>query len=64
MDSEQYNFTDDVLYQIHVATGSVSRCRTRDYSYQFRFTTRFRNTRTILQLYLGVINNVGELPRI
>ena len=30
------------------------------YSYQFRFTTRFRNRKTILQSYLGVINNVGD----
>ena len=56
----KYNFADDVLYQIHVAIGSDLAAGRATYSYQFRFTTRFRNTRTILQSYLGVINNVGD----
>ncbi len=56
----KYNFDDDVLYQIHVATGSDLTAGRATYSYQFRFTTRFRNRKTILQSYLGVINNVGD----
>ena len=56
----KYNFSDDVLYQIHVATGSDLAAGRATYSYQFRFTTRFRNSKTILQSYLGVINNVGD----
>jgi hypothetical protein len=56
----KYNFDDDVLYQIHVATGSDLAAGRATYSYQFRFTTRFRNSKTILQSYLGVINNVGD----
>ena len=56
----KYNFDDDVLYQIHVATGPDLAAGRATYSYQFRFTTRFRNSKTILQSYLGVINNVGD----
>ncbi len=56
----KYNFDDDVLYQIHVATGADAAAGRATYSYQFRFTTRFRNQKTILQSYLGVINNVGD----
>ena len=56
----KYNFSDDVLYQIHVATGPDLAAGRATYSYQFRFTTRFRNRKTILQSYLGVINNVGD----
>src|SRR6185503_7332377 len=54
----KYNFDDDVLYEIRVATGAdVARGRTT-YSYRFKFTTTFRNRNTILQSYLGVIGNV------
>jgi hypothetical protein len=56
----KYNFDDDVLYQIHVATGPDLAAGRATYSYQFRFSTRFRNRRTILQSYLGVINDVGD----
>lgn len=56
----KYNFDDDVLYQIHVATGTDLAAGRATYSYQFRFKTRFRNQKTILQSYLGVINNVGD----
>ena len=30
------------------------------FTYEFRFTTRFKNTRTILQSYLGVVKNVDD----
>ncbi len=56
----KYNFDDEVLYQIHVATGSDVAAGRATYSYQFRFTTTFRNRKTILQSYLGVINDVGD----
>jgi hypothetical protein len=56
----KYNFDDDVLYEIRVATGDdLARGRTT-HSYQFRFDTRFRNRNTILQSYLGVVNDVGD----
>ena len=56
----KYNFDDDVLYEIRVATGNdVAKGRTT-YAYQFKFDTTFRNRNTILQSYLGVIANVGD----
>ena len=54
----KYNFDDNVLYEIHVATGGdVARGRAT-YSFQFRFDTKFRSVNTILQSYLGVVNAV------
>jgi hypothetical protein len=55
-----YNFDDDVLYQIHVATGRDVAAGRATISYQFRFTTTFRNQNTILDSYLGVINDVAD----
>ena len=56
----KYNFDDDVLYEIRVATGNdVAKGRTT-YAYQFQFDTTYRNRNTILQSYLGVIGNVGD----
>jgi hypothetical protein len=56
----KYNFDDDVLYEIHVATGGdVAKGRTT-YSYRFKFDTTYRNRNTILQSYLGVIGSVGD----
>jgi Domain of unknown function (DUF4331) len=50
----KYNFDDDVLYEIHVATGSdVAKGRTT-VAYQFSFNTTYRNRNTILQSYLAV----------
>jgi hypothetical protein len=56
----KYNFDDDVLYEIHVATADDVAAGRATFSYQFRFTTRFKNTKTILQSYLGVIQNVDD----
>ncbi len=56
----KYNFDDDVLYEIRVATGADVAAGRTTYIYQFRFDTAFRNRNTILQSYLGVINNVGD----
>src|SRR3954449_5154363 len=56
----KYNFDDDVLYEIRVATGKdVAKGRTT-LAYQFRFHTTYRNRNTILQSYLGVIGDVGD----
>jgi hypothetical protein len=56
----KYNFDDNVLYQIHVATGNDVALGKATLSYEFKFNTTFRNQNTILQSYLGVINNVGD----
>src|SRR5215470_18152481 len=56
----KYNFDDNVLYQIHVALGSDVAAGLPTISYQFRFTTAYQNSNTILQSYLGVIQHVGD----
>jgi hypothetical protein len=56
----KYNFDDDVLYEIRVATGDDVKKGRTTYAYQFRFSTTFRNRDTILQSYLGVIGSVGD----
>ena len=56
-----YNFDDDVLYEIHVATGRDLKAGKATISYQFRFTTTFRTQNTILDSYLGVINTSAIL---
>ena len=56
----KYNFDDDVLYEIHVSLGDDVLKGKPTITYQFKFRTAFRNRRTILQSYLGVINDVGD----
>jgi len=56
----KYNFDDDVLYEIHVATGSDLAAGRATVSYQFQFTSDYKNRNTILQSYLGVIQNVDD----
>ena len=56
----KYNFDDNVLYEIHVALGNDVTGGGTTLSYQFRFDTRFKNTKTILQSYLGVVENVDD----
>src|SRR5262249_48349128 len=56
----KYNFDDNVLYQIHVATGDDVAAGKATLSYEFAFTTTFKNQNTILQSYLGIINDVGD----
>ncbi|MDT7540342.1 MAG: hypothetical protein QOE33_246 [Acidobacteriota bacterium] len=55
-----YRFDDNVLYEIHVATGADVAAGRATYSYQFQFTTQFKNTGTILQAYTGVVQNVND----
>src|SRR6266536_5300833 len=56
----KYNFDDNVLYEIHVAAGGDVAAGKPTISYQFRFESTFKNQETILQSYLGVINDVGD----
>jgi hypothetical protein len=56
----KFNFDDNVLYQIHVALGRDVAAGRPTISYQFRFNTTFKNQKTILQSYTGVINDVGD----
>jgi len=56
----KYNFDDNVLYEIHVALGPDVAAGRATLSYQFRFTTNFKNRNTILQSYLGVVQHVDD----
>lgn len=56
----KYNFDDNVLYEVHLALGSNYIVGEADLSYQFQFTTHYKDTNTILQSYLGVIGDVGD----
>ncbi|HEU4388908.1 MAG TPA: DUF4331 domain-containing protein [Blastocatellia bacterium] len=56
----KYNFDDNVMYEIHVATGNDIAAGRATFSYQFQFETSFKNSKTILQSYLGVIQNVDD----
>ena len=55
-----YNFDDNVLYEIHVAKGRDLAAGRPTISYQFEFTTTFKARNTILDSYLGVINNIAD----
>ena len=56
----KYNFDDNVLYEIHVATGADVAAGKPTFSYQFLFTTKYKTVGTILQSYVGVINDIGD----
>jgi hypothetical protein len=56
----KYNFDDNVLYEIHVAAGKDVAAGRPTYTYQFRFRTKFKNKKTILQSYLGVVKDVND----
>src|SRR5881397_2864697 len=60
----KYNFDDNVLYEIHVATGSDLAAGKPTFSYQFKFETKLKNDRTILQSYIGVINDLATRRKI
>lgn len=56
----KHNFDDNVLYQIHVATGSNVAAGKPTMSFEFRFKTTFKNEGTILPSFLGVIDEVDD----
>ena len=56
----KYNFDPNVLYEIHVALGRDVAAGRPTLSYQFQFQTEFKNRKTILQSYLGVVQDVGD----
>src|SRR6516165_7069805 len=55
-----YRFDDNVLYELHVATGNDIAAGRPSVTYQFRFQTQFRNAKTTLQAFLGPINQAGD----
>jgi hypothetical protein len=55
-----FRFDDDVLYEIHVATGADLAAGRATRSYRFQFESTVRNPGTILQAFLGPIADVGD----
>jgi hypothetical protein len=56
----KYNFDDNVLYEIIVATGADVAAGNDTITYQFQFHTAYKTTGTILQSYIGVVNADGD----
>jgi hypothetical protein len=55
-----FSFDDNVLYQIHVATGDDVAAGRATLSYQFRFRTTFLRRNTTLQAFLGPIDSLFD----
>jgi hypothetical protein len=56
----KYNFDDNVRYELHVALGKDVAAGRPTITYRFEFDTTFKNSKTILQSYLNVVNDVGD----
>jgi hypothetical protein len=56
----KYNFDDGVRYELHVALGPDVAAGRPSITYRFEFKTTFKNSKTILQSYLGVINDTND----
>jgi hypothetical protein len=56
----KHNFDDNVLYQIHVATGDNVAAGKATMSYEFRFNTTFKNEDIFAPSFLGVIDEVDD----
>jgi hypothetical protein len=56
----KYNFDDNVRYEIHVARGGDLVQGLPTITYRFEFRTKFKNEKTLLQSYLGVVQNIDD----
>jgi hypothetical protein len=56
----KFNFDDDVRYEIHVATANDTAAGRATITYRFDFETGFKNAKTILQSYLGVVEHIDD----
>ena len=56
----KYNFDDNVLYALHIATGADLAGGKPTISYLFKFNTTIKNNNTIAQSFLGPIENVDD----
>jgi hypothetical protein len=56
----KYNFDDNVRYEIHVALGRDLALGRPTITYRFEFKTKFKNQKTLLQSYLGVVNDIDD----
>ncbi|EEF57749.1 DUF4331 domain-containing protein [Pedosphaera parvula] len=64
-----FRFDDNVLYTIHICKTNANNFRnknndlatgTKTITYQFKFNTQYQNRGTILNSFLGVVNDVGD----
>ncbi len=56
----KYNFDDNVLYAINIASGPDLARGEATVRYLFKFDTTFKNNETIAQSFLGPIQNVND----
>ncbi|HKQ75404.1 MAG TPA: DUF4331 domain-containing protein [Blastocatellia bacterium] len=56
----KYNFDENVRYEMHVALGGDVAAGRPSITYRFEFKTRFKNSKTLLQSYLGVVNDTDD----
>ena len=56
----KYNFDDNVRYEMHVALGNDIALGRPTITYRFEFQTKFKSQKTLLQSYLGVIQNIDD----
>jgi len=56
----KYNFDDNVRYELHVALGGDVAAGRPSITYRFEFKTAFKRANTLLQSYLGVVNDVDD----
>src|SRR5262245_20785729 len=56
----KYNFDDTVRYELHVALGDDLAAGRPSITYRFEFKTKFKNSKTVLQSYLGVVNDTDD----
>ncbi len=56
----KYNFDENVRYEINVALGSDVAIGRASVTYRFEFKTAYKTQKTILQSYLGVVNDIDD----
>ena len=56
----KFNFDEKVAYEINVSAGNDVAAGRKTYSYIFLFNTRYKTRATILQSYIGVVQNVDD----
>ncbi len=56
----KYNFDENVRYEIHVSLGSDMAAGRPTVTYRFEFQTKYKSQKTLLQSYLGVIQNIDD----
>ncbi|MBO0719490.1 MAG: DUF4331 family protein, partial [Blastocatellia bacterium] len=56
----KYNFDDNVRYDLHVSLGKDLAAGRPTITYRFEFKTTYKNTKTILQSFTGVVGSVND----